>query len=90
LLAVPMPDQPDSGEVAVMVLDILEEERRAVAEFAETTSERLWGDEPWTAFVFAIGRKAGPIRYSHLLRAARRRRIAAPARRRRRPATSRA
>jgi len=89
VLAVPMPDQPDSGELALMVIGVAENRRRDVDEFASKTSESLWGEEPWTAFVFAMSGKSGGVRYSDLLRAVRRRRAAAP-RKRRRPIAGRA
>lgn len=86
----PMPDQPDSGEVSIDVLDVPDGMRRVVDEFASRRIEELWGEEPQTAFVFTVSPEATAYRYSHLVAPPRRRGVRASSARRRRPAKSRA
>ena len=79
----PMPDEPDSGEVRIKLLNAPTEPPMVVFDFAHEVINKLWGDEWVTASVYPVSRENTAKYYAeHLLkhRAAR----TPPQRRRRR------
>jgi hypothetical protein len=90
LITGPMPDDPNSGEIRIQVLNAPVDPPLVVHEFAHAVIRDLWGDEPWPALVDAVNRGDTAKYYAHHLPKARASRRRSPRRptRRRRAATS--
>lgn len=54
LVTRPMADQPGSGEIMIEVLNAPTQPRDAVQKFAQRWIWKLWGDEPWPAYVHGV------------------------------------
>lgn len=71
LITGPMPDDPNSGETLIQVLNAPDEPMWVVNEFAWSVIWDLWGDEPHPALVSAVNREQTAKYYAHRLPKAR-------------------
>ena len=84
----PMPDEPDSGETWIHLLNAPDDPPTIVEDFAWSVKEKLWGDEPHPALVSGVNREDTAKYYADRLPKTRSRRPARRAPRRRRTAAS--